>query len=110
MLTHSVVSPWTVARQAPLPVGLSRQEYWNGLPFPPPGDLLTQGCIQPKSLVAPAMADRFFTTESPGKPHIYTQWDIIQPSNKKEILPFGTTWVNLKDIVLSKISPSQKDE
>ena len=30
---------WTVARQAPLSMGFSRQEYWNGLPFPPPGDL-----------------------------------------------------------------------
>ena len=34
------VTPWTVARQAPLPMGFSRQKYWNGLPFPSPGDLL----------------------------------------------------------------------
>ena len=33
------VTPWTVARQAPLFTGFSRQEYWNGLPFPSPGDL-----------------------------------------------------------------------
>ena len=32
-------TPWTVAHQAPLPMEFSRQEYWNGLPFPPPGDL-----------------------------------------------------------------------
>ncbi|KAM7228961.1 hypothetical protein CapIbe_020249, partial [Capra ibex] len=32
-------TPWTVARQAPLSMGLLRQEYWSGLPFPPPGDL-----------------------------------------------------------------------
>ena len=31
-------TPWTVACQAPLSMGLSQQEYWNGLPFPPPGD------------------------------------------------------------------------
>ena len=31
--------PWTVARQAPLSLGFSRQGYWSGLPFPPPGDL-----------------------------------------------------------------------
>ena len=37
---ESSVTPWTVARQAPLPMGLSRQEYWNGLPFPSPGNLL----------------------------------------------------------------------
>ena len=42
--------------------------------------------------------------------YIYTQRNIIQPSNKKEILPFVTTWVNLEGAVLSKISPSQKDE
>ena len=43
MLSHSVMSdsvtPWTVARQAPLSIGFLRQEYWNGLPFPFPGDL-----------------------------------------------------------------------
>ena len=37
------VTPWTVANQAPLSVRFSRQEYWSGLPSPPPGDLLTQG-------------------------------------------------------------------
>ena len=33
-------TPWTVARQAPLSMGFSRQEHWSGLPFPSPGDLL----------------------------------------------------------------------
>ena len=37
------VTPWTIAYQVPLSMGFSRQEYWNRLPFPPPGDLLTQG-------------------------------------------------------------------
>ena len=37
------VTLWTVAHQAPLSVGFSRQEYWSGLPCPPPGDLPTQG-------------------------------------------------------------------
>ena len=37
------VNPWTVAHQAPLSMGFSRQEYWSGLPFPPPGDLPDQG-------------------------------------------------------------------
>ena len=37
------VTPWTVARQAPLSMGFPRQEYWNGLPFPPPGDLPDPG-------------------------------------------------------------------
>ena len=35
----TLVTPWTVACQAPLPIGFSRQEYWSGLPFPSPGDL-----------------------------------------------------------------------
>ena len=52
--------------QAPLSMGFSRQEYWNGLPFPPPGDLPDPG-IKPKSLVSPELAGGFFTTESPGK-------------------------------------------
>ena len=37
------VTPWTMAHQAPLPMGFSRQEYWSGLPFPFPGDLPNQG-------------------------------------------------------------------
>ena len=37
--SDSFVTPWTVARQAPLPMGFSRQECWSGLPCPPPGDL-----------------------------------------------------------------------
>ena len=39
----SLCGPWTVALQAPLSVGLSRREYWSGLPFPPPGGLPDQG-------------------------------------------------------------------
>ena len=45
MLSHVQLfaAPWTVAHLAPLSMGFSRQEYWSGLSFPPPGDLLTQG-------------------------------------------------------------------
>ena len=53
----------TVAHQALLPMGFSRQEYWSGLPFPPPGDLPDPG-IKHRS---PALAGGFFTTEPPGK-------------------------------------------
>ena len=38
-MSYSFVIPWTVARQAPLSMGFPRQEYWNRLPFPSPGDL-----------------------------------------------------------------------
>ena len=46
----TLVTPWTVACQAPLSMGFSRQEYWSGLPFPSPGDLPDPG-IEPRSPV-----------------------------------------------------------
>ena len=52
---------WTIARQAPLSMGFSRQEYWSGLLCPPPGDLPDPG-IEPTSLTSPALAGRYFTT------------------------------------------------
>ena len=61
------VTPWTAACQAPLPMEFSRQEYWNGLSCPPPGDFPTPG-IEPTSLVSPALAGGFFYTEPPGNP------------------------------------------
>ena len=54
-------------RQAPLSMRFLRQEHWGGLPFPSPKDLPNPG-IEPVSPIAPALADRFFTTEAPGKP------------------------------------------
>ena len=47
-------TPWTVACQAPLSMGFSRQEYWSGLPCPPPGDLPDTG-IEPASPATPAL-------------------------------------------------------
>ena len=60
-------TPWTVACQAPLSMGFSRQEYWSGLPFPPPGNLSDPG-IESASPASPVLAGRFSTTEPPGKP------------------------------------------
>ena len=57
------VTPWTVALQASLSMKISRQEYWSGLPFPPPGDLRDPG-IEPTSLTSPVVAGRFFTTST----------------------------------------------
>ena len=62
-MSNSFVTPWTVACQAPLSMGFPRQEYWNRLPFPSPGDLPNPG-IEP---VSPAFAGRFLTIEPPGK-------------------------------------------
>ena len=61
------VTPWTVAHQVPLSVGFPRQEYWSKLSFPSPEDLPDPG-IKPMSLVSPALADKFFTSEPPGRP------------------------------------------
>ena len=58
--------------QAPLSMKFSRQDYWSGLPFPPPGDLPNPG-IKPMSLASP-LAGGFFTTEPPGKSHM-TQYN-----------------------------------
>ena len=57
---------WTVAYQAPLSMGFSRQEHWGDLPFPPPGDLLDPG-IKPGS---PALQADSLPTELPGKPKV----------------------------------------
>ena len=56
----------TIVHQAPLSLEFSRQEHWNGLLFPVPGDLPDTG-IEATSLAAPALAGRFFTTVPPGK-------------------------------------------
>ena len=58
------MTPWTVARQAPLSMGFSRQEYWGRLPFPSPGDL-SDSETEPAS---PALASGVFTSKSLGKP------------------------------------------
>ena len=58
------MTPGSVARQAPLSMGFSRQEYWSGLPFPPPGDLPHPG-IEPASFMSPA----WVPLAPPGKPH-----------------------------------------
>ena len=62
------VTLWTVALQAPLSMGFSRQEYWSGLPCPPPGDLPNPG-IELLSLMSLALRDEFFTTSTTCKAH-----------------------------------------
>ena len=63
-------TPWTVACQAPLFMGFPRQEYWSGLPCPPPGDLSNPG-IELMSLMSPTLADRFFTTDATWEAHLF---------------------------------------
>ena len=66
-MSDSFATPWTVAYQVPLSMGVPRQEYWSRLLFPSLGDLPDPG-IEP---TLPALAGEFFTTEPPGKPMIY---------------------------------------
>ena len=60
----TLATPWTIACQAPLSVGYSRQEYWSGLPFPSPGDLPNPG-IEPRP---PALQADSLPPELQGKP------------------------------------------
>ena len=78
------VTLWTVAHQALLSMGFSRQEYWSGLPCPPSGALPDPG-IKPASLMSPALAGRFFTTnahlgspkiDEPQGIYLGTIWDL----------------------------------
>ena len=66
----TLCDPMDCSCQAPLSMGFSRQEYWSGLPFPPPGDRPNPG-IGPTS---PALSGGFFTAEPPGKPKILCTW------------------------------------
>ena len=72
MLSHVqlFMTPWTVACQAPLSMGFSWQEYWNGVPFLPPGNFLTQVSNHCLLHLSPALADRFLLPLAPpGKPN-----------------------------------------
>ena len=64
VLSDSFATPWTVAHQAPLSMGFSKQGCWSGLPCPPPGDLPDPG-IKPASVMSPPLASRFFTRRPP---------------------------------------------
>ena len=61
VMSDTFVTPWTIAHQAPLSMGFSRQKYWSGSPCPPPGDLPDPG-IKPMSLMSPELAGGFFTS------------------------------------------------
>ena len=63
-MSNFFAAPWTIANQALLSMAFLRKEYWNGLPFPSPGDLPDSGM----ELMSPAWAGGFFTTEPCGKP------------------------------------------
>ena len=81
-------TPWTVACQTPLSMVFSRQEYWDGLPCPPPGDFSNPG-VEPGSLVSPAQVDSLLLAP-PGKPWVvcnlyYLDWQLISPKYRQWI-------------------------
>ena len=78
---------WTVAHQALLSMGFSRQEYWSGQPFPPPGDLPNSG-IEPTSLTSPALAGRFFTASA--------TWEVVIRTFLNKIVKQGYYSVSSK--------------
>jgi len=88
-LSHArlFATPWTAARQAPLSLGFSRQEYWSGLPFPSPGDLPNSG-IEPRSALQ--------VDPLPGKPKMCSNYCIC--SKTKHAL-FWLKWYLWKDVV-----------
>ena len=71
------------SHQSPLSMGFCRQEYWNRLPCPPPGDLPNLG-IEPMSLMSPALASGFFTTSTMWEAHLLTYWGTIYPKSQKK--------------------------
>ena len=77
------VTLWTVACQAPLSMGFSRQDYWSGLPFLPAGDLPHAG-IKPHLLHLFALAGRFFTTETPWKSEGSRLQDFLKPVSRRQ--------------------------
>ena len=72
---------WTEACQAPLSMGFSRQEYWRGVSYPPPGDLSNPG-IKPMSLTSPALVGRFLgsTTWEAHETYNLALWSRLQNS------------------------------
>ena len=84
-MSDSFVTPWTVACQAPLPIGFPRQEYWSEFPFPSPGDLPNPG-IEPVFSMSPAMqADSLLLShqEPPKDILVATKLTRSFPSQKK---------------------------
>ena len=112
------VTAWTVACQAPLSTGFSRQEHWNGLPCPPPKDLPNSG-IEPTSLMSPPLAGGFFITSTAWEAysstgewikkmwHVYT---IKYYSAIKTIMPFGVTRLDLKMVILNEVIQTENDK
>ena len=87
----TLFDPMDCSPSAPWFIEFSRQEYWSGLPCPLPGDLPDPG-IEPESLMSPALADGFFTTNTTRRPDKHLkQWLLNpagQPSKLKRVFKY----------------------
>ena len=93
----TLCDPWTVAHQAPLSMGFSRQEYWSGLPFPSPGDLPNPG-IEPRSPTL--QADNF---------NLYATREALKYKNTvSQKTPYRDTELQIQ-VLTSKISKRGKE-
>ena len=87
---------WTLASQAPLSMGFSRQEYWSGSPCSPPEDLPDPG-IEPLSLTSPALASGFFTSSATWEGQtdlssVVKQWEIQHPARNSGLRGWSQQW------------------
>ena len=89
-------TPWTVAHQAPLSMGFSRQEYWSRLPCPPPGDLYNPA-LKPVFPAASALQADFLLLNQRGSPH----WSIRSDQSLSRVWLFATPWIAAHQASLS---------
>ena len=102
------VTPQTVACQAPLSMGFPRQEYWSGLPFPPPGDLPNPGTeLASPKLQADSLPLRnnlnCLSADEWIKMWCINTMAYSSAIKKDEIMPFAATWMDLEIIILSEV-------
>ena len=101
------VTLWVIAHQAPLSMGFSRQEYWSGLPFLPPGDLPHPG-IEPKSFTFPTLAGGFFSTSTTWKDCSFPiNHDVYNTQNHTEhsLILDESTGISVSFDALPKVYP-----
>ena len=105
VVSDSFVTPWTVARQAPLSMEFSRQEYWSGLPFPSPGDL-PDPQVEPQPPASPELAGRFFSTgvtwEAPKTVLISGYWGAYRVERRLH-MQCGVAWPSQRSSQVSRM-------
>ena len=94
-MSNSVIS-WTVARQAALSLGFSKQEYWSGLPLPSPGDRPNPG-TEPAPLLSPTLAGGFFTTSATQEaPILQAESKVLPSEGDKSTSPLSAQFYQKK--------------